>query len=65
GAAGIAAPIFDRDGAVVAACAIGGPTDRVRPRLGRLCAAVEAAARDISARLGHRATAAPSRREPA
>lgn len=59
GAAGIAAPIFDRDGHVVGACAIGGPTERVRPRLEQLCAAVKATARDISARLGHR-VAVPS-----
>jgi len=54
GAAGIAAPIFDRDGAVAGACAIGGPTDRVRPRLRALAAEVKASARAISARLGHR-----------
>ena len=54
GAAGIAAPIFDRDGAVAGACAIGGPTDRVRPRLRSLAAEVKATARAISALLGHR-----------
>lgn len=54
GAAGVAAPIFDRDGRVAGACAIGGPTDRVRPRLRALAAEVKAAARAISARLGHR-----------
>jgi len=54
GAAGIAAPLFDRDGQVVGACAIGGPTDRVRPRLKVLAAEVRATARDISALLGHR-----------
>ena len=54
GAAGIAAPVFDRAGRVIGACAIGGPTERVRPRLERLAAEVTAAARAISARLGHR-----------
>lgn len=54
GAAGIAAPIFDRDGRVAGACAIGGPTDRVRPRLKPLAAEVKATARAISALLGHR-----------
>ena len=49
GAAGIAAPIFDRDGRVAGACAIGGPTDRVRPRLKLLAAEVRATARAISA----------------
>ncbi|MEX2221613.1 MAG: IclR family transcriptional regulator [Candidatus Rokuibacteriota bacterium] len=65
GAAGIAAPVFDRDGRVAAACAIGGPTDRVRPRLRPLAAEVKAAARAISTLLGHRNEAAPaSRKEP-
>jgi DNA-binding IclR family transcriptional regulator len=63
GAAGIAAPIFDRDGAVAGACAIGGPTDRVRPRLRALAAEVKASARAISARLGHR-PAAPGKDQP-
>jgi len=63
GAAGIAAPIFDRDGSVAGACAIGGPTDRVRPRLSALAAEVKASARAISARLGHR-PAAPGKDQP-
>jgi DNA-binding IclR family transcriptional regulator len=63
GAAGIAAPIFDREGRVTAACAIGGPTARVRPRLRPLAAEVKAAARAISALLGHRPDAAPGRRK--
>ena len=54
GAAGIAAPIFDRDGHVAGACAIGGPTDRVRLRLKPLAAEVRATARAISALLGQR-----------
>jgi DNA-binding IclR family transcriptional regulator len=53
GASGIAAPVFDRLGRVAGACAIGGPTDRVRPRLRMLAAAVKATARALSARLGH------------
>jgi IclR family acetate operon transcriptional repressor len=55
GATGIAAPVFDRHGRVAGACAIGGPTDRVRPRLRALAAEVRATARALSARLGHRA----------
>jgi IclR family transcriptional regulator, acetate operon repressor len=54
GAAGIAAPVFDRDGRVVGACAIGAPTDRVRARLRQLGVDVRAAARAISTVLGHR-----------
>lgn len=65
GAAGIAAPIFDRDGRAAAACAIGGPTDRVRPRLDALAAEVTEAARAISARLGHRPGTPASGKEPA
>jgi DNA-binding IclR family transcriptional regulator len=63
GAAGIAAPIFDRDRAVAGACAIGGPTDRVRPRLRALAAEVKATARAISLLLGHRPGAAPSAKD--
>ncbi|HYE89448.1 MAG TPA: IclR family transcriptional regulator [Terriglobales bacterium] len=55
GASGIAAPVFDRHGRVAGACAIGGPTERVRPRLKALAAEVKATARALSARLGHRA----------
>lgn len=55
GASGIAAPVFDRYGRVAGACAIGGPTDRVRPRLRALATEVKATARVLSARLGHRA----------
>ena len=63
GAAGIAAPIFDHDGRVVGACAIGGPTDRVQPRLEALAAEVKAAARAISGCLGHRVEPAPPRKD--
>lgn len=55
GASGLAAPVFDRHGRVAGACAIGGPTDRVRPRLRALATEVKATARALSARLGHRA----------
>jgi IclR family acetate operon transcriptional repressor len=63
GAAGIAAPIFDRDGHVAGACAIGGPTARVRPRLKPLAAEVKATARAISALLGHRIDPPPASRK--
>ena len=55
GASGIAAPVFDRHGRVAGACAVGGPTDRVRPRLRALATDVKATARALSARLGQRA----------
>ena len=55
GASGIAAPVFDRYGRVAGACAIGGPTDRVKPRLKALTTEVKATARTLSQRLGHRA----------
>ena len=54
GASGVAAPIFDRHGQVAGACTIGGPTDRVRPRLRQLAAEVKETARRISSLLGHR-----------
>jgi DNA-binding IclR family transcriptional regulator len=52
GASGVAAPVYDRDGRVAGACAIGGPTDRLRPRLRGLAADVKATARSISIVLG-------------
>ena len=55
GASGIAAPVFDRYGRVAGACAIGGPTERVRPRLRTLAMEVKATADTLSARLGHSA----------
>jgi DNA-binding IclR family transcriptional regulator len=64
GASGIAAPIFDRHARVVAACAIGAPTDRVRPRLRQLTADVKATASAISALLGHPTTMAETDRVP-
>jgi DNA-binding IclR family transcriptional regulator len=55
GASGIAAPVLDGYGRVAGTCAVGGPTDRVRPRLRTLVNEVKATARALSARLGHRA----------
>ena len=52
GAAGIAVPVYDRDGHVVGACAVGGPTDRMKPRMRYFATDVTATARSISARLG-------------
>jgi IclR family acetate operon transcriptional repressor len=54
GASGIAAPVFDRHGRLAGACAIGGPTDRVRPRVQALAAHVKATAQGLSARLGYK-----------
>jgi DNA-binding IclR family transcriptional regulator len=62
GVSGIAAPVFDRHGHVVGACAIGAPSDRVRPQLRQLATEVKATARAISALLGHRT---PDDRKPA
>jgi IclR family KDG regulon transcriptional repressor len=51
--AGIAAPVTNRRGEVVAAVGIAGPLDRLRPaRIRQLAPAVIAVARDISAALG-------------
>jgi DNA-binding IclR family transcriptional regulator len=51
--AGIAAPVLDRRGEVVAAVGIAGPLDRLRPaRIRQLAPAVIGVARDISAALG-------------
>jgi len=58
GASGIAAPVFDRHGSVAGACAVGGPTERIRPRLRALATDVKATARAMSLRLGHRAPGA-------
>lgn len=55
GASGIAAPVFDHHARVAGACAIGGPTNRVRPRLRTLADEVKATARDLSEKLGYRA----------
>lgn len=55
GASGLAAPIFDRHGRVVAACSVAGPTDRLRPHLRQFATEVKATARTISTLLGHHA----------
>ena len=55
GVAGIAAPIFDARGAVLAALMLAGPIARVEPRIAPLARRVREAARDVSRRLGHRA----------
>lgn len=56
----VAAPIFDRAGACVAALSISGPTTRLsRERANELGPRVRAAADECSAQLGYRAAAAP------
>ena len=64
GASGIAAPVFDRHGRVAGACAVGGPTDRVRPHLRALATDVKATARALSTRLGHHVPVAHKGRRP-
>jgi DNA-binding IclR family transcriptional regulator len=59
GVAGIAAPVFDARGAVVAALMLAGPIARVEPRLALLARRVREAAGEVSRRLGHR----PARHE--
>ena len=54
GATGVAAPVYDRGGRVVGACAVGGPTDRMKPRMRQLAVGVKATARSISMLLGGR-----------
>ncbi|MCX8132484.1 MAG: IclR family transcriptional regulator [Roseococcus sp.] len=54
GVAGIAAPVFDARGTVVAALMLAGPIPRVAPRLAALSRRVRGAARELSRRLGHR-----------
>lgn len=56
GAGGIAAPIFDRTGAVIAAVSVGGVVQRLLDRQEDTAAIVTAAGREISARLGCRQT---------
>ncbi|MFN8635734.1 MAG: IclR family transcriptional regulator [Chloroflexota bacterium] len=59
GGVGISAPIYDHDGAIVAALTIGAPVTRYTPEIGEACitAAVDAA-RGISAALGFQGTVA-------
>jgi IclR family acetate operon transcriptional repressor len=56
GAAGVAAPVFDRQGRVAGVCTVAGPTDRVRPQVRQLTAEAKRTAAAISALLGHRTT---------
>lgn len=60
GAASVSAPVFDRNGDVVAALGIGAPTQRVAPGdVPRLVPLVTEAARDASHRLGLRSGVRP------
>lgn len=52
GAAGIAAPVFDRDGFLKAALMVGGPEDRIRQHMKDLMPALVAAAEEASSLLG-------------
>ena len=54
GVAGMAAPVFDARGEVVAALVLAGPIARVEPRLSLLARRLREAASQISRRLGHR-----------
>ncbi len=56
----VAAPVFDAEGRVAAALALGVPTLKGRPRLPRLGAAVAAAAVKVSRSLGHAEMKAPA-----
>lgn len=53
GATGVAAPIFDMDGWACASIGVIGPNERVENGLDMLAQAVVAAARELSAELGH------------
>jgi IclR family transcriptional regulator, acetate operon repressor len=53
GAGGAAAPVYGRDGRLVAACAVTGPTARIHAGRRRFADAVKRAAAEISERLGH------------
>jgi IclR family transcriptional regulator, acetate operon repressor len=52
GSAGLAAPVFDRDGRVVAALVVGGPSVRLAPNLARFSKMTKDTARAISRVLG-------------
>ena len=63
GAAGVTAPIFDRQGRVAGVCTVGGPTDRVQPQVRAIGAEVKRTAAAISGQLGHRTSEThPARR---
>jgi DNA-binding IclR family transcriptional regulator len=53
GAGGAAAPVYGRDGRLVAACAVTGPTARIHAGRRRFAEAVRRAAAEISERLVH------------
>jgi DNA-binding IclR family transcriptional regulator len=53
GAGGAAAPVYGRDGRLVAACAVTGPTARIRAGRRRLAEAARRAAARISERMGY------------
>lgn len=59
GASGIAAPIFDVHGRIVAGLSLAGPTSRVRPVRKRLVGLVRETAREISAVVASTAAAVP------
>ena len=56
GAGGAAAPVYARDGRLVAACAVTGPTARIQAGRRRFAEAVKRAAAEISERLGYHRT---------
>ncbi|WP_149538156.1 IclR family transcriptional regulator [Siccirubricoccus phaeus] len=56
GVAGIAAPIFDARGDIIAAIVLAAPLARAQPRLASLIREVRQAARGLSRQLGHRPT---------
>lgn len=58
GGTGVAAPVFDREGRVVAALNVGCVTNRFEDKRDRVVTAVKAAAGAVSEQLGHRARAA-------
>jgi IclR family transcriptional regulator, pca regulon regulatory protein len=60
GSTGLAVPIRGRDGSVVAALNLGVVATRYRARSGELVAMLQDAGRQISERLGHRASGPPS-----
>lgn len=57
GAGGAAAPVYGRDGRLVAACAVTGPTERIQAHRRRFAEAARRAAAEISERLGYRRAA--------
>lgn len=59
GVVGIAAPVFDAHGAIVAAVMLAAPLARAQPKLASLSREVRQAGRELSRQLGHR----PARRE--